>query len=66
MHTSSHRYEPFAGDRTGTDASQTHDLLEPPKSPVDELGMDPTAGQAIEITEMANGETIWYAASVGS
>lgn len=48
----------YTGDRTGS--SQAHDLSEPPKTPVDEFNGDVEAGQAIEITEMANGETIWY------
>ncbi len=48
----------YTGDRTG--GSQALDQFEPPKTPVDEFMGDVEAGQAIEITEMANGETIWY------
>lgn len=52
MPRSSHRYERYASPAH----DEQHELS---KSPIDELMADGAAGQAIEITEMANGETIW-------
>jgi len=51
-------YDMYSGDRTGG-SLQSHEYLEPPGSPSFENSPDGEAGQAIEVIEMANGETIW-------
>lgn len=52
------RYDMYAGDKLGS--TQGHDQFEPPKSPTVESMPDTEGGQALELIEMANGETIWY------
>lgn len=47
----------YAGDRTG--GVQSPELLEPLKTPPDEGLPEMEDGQALEVIELANGETIW-------
>ncbi|THH08210.1 hypothetical protein EW145_g2856 [Phellinidium pouzarii] len=49
-------YDMYTGDRAGS--VQSPELLDPPKSPNDELP-EMEEGQALEVIELANGETIW-------
>ena len=50
-------YDFYAGDRSGS--VQSPDYLEPPKTPVDDQLPEMEDGQALELIELANGETIW-------
>ncbi|EJD05954.1 uncharacterized protein FOMMEDRAFT_132375 [Fomitiporia mediterranea MF3/22] len=50
-------YDMYIGDRTGS--VQSPELSEPPKSPLDESLPEVEEGQALEVIELANGETIW-------
>ena len=50
-------YDMYTGDRTAS--VQSPELYDPPKSPLDESLPEVEEGQALEVIELANGETIW-------
>lgn len=47
----------YAGDRSGS--AQSPEPFEPPKTPLDDGLPEVEEGQALEVIELANGETIW-------
>ena len=50
-------YDMYVGDRSGS--AQSPEPFEPPKTPLDESLPEVEEGQALEVIELANGETIW-------
>ncbi|KAL5511529.1 hypothetical protein ACEPAH_4746 [Sanghuangporus vaninii] len=50
-------YDMYTGDRTAS--AQSPELYEPPRTPLDEGLPEMEEGQALEVIELANGETIW-------
>ena len=50
-------YDMYTGDRSGS--AQSPELYEPPRTPLDEGLPEMEEGQALEVIELANGETIW-------
>lgn len=47
----------YSNDKSG--GSQARQVVDTPKSPTDDSLPDADAGQALQLIEMANGETIW-------
>lgn len=50
-------YDMYSGDRSASVHSP--DLIDHPKTPLDDGLPEMEEGQALEVIELANGETIW-------